>query len=81
MEIIDAIKDDDIDRSLLKELPLSFVKSNAFLPMHIKDNELVAAVAGSQGVLALRDLARTHNLKPKALQASKDVILDAINRI
>jgi general secretion pathway protein E len=81
METIDTIKDDDIDRSLLKELPLSFVKSNVFLPLRIKGNELVAAVADSQGVFALRDLARTHNLKPKALHASKDIILDAINRI
>ncbi|MCK5505719.1 MAG: Flp pilus assembly complex ATPase component TadA, partial [Thermodesulfovibrionia bacterium] len=81
METIDTIKDDDIDLSLLKELPLSFVKSNSFLPLRKHNDELLAAVADTSGILALRDLARTYNLKPRPFQASKKVILDAINRI
>ncbi len=81
METIDTIKDADIDLSLLKELPLSFVKSNSFLPLRRQNDELLAAVADTRGVLALRDIARAYNLKPRPLQASKKVILDAINRI
>jgi len=81
METIDRIKDEDIEPSLLKGIPLSFVKGNLFLPLHTQDNELVAAVADNQGVFALMDMARAYNLRPKPLQASKGVILDAINRI
>ncbi|MBI5050372.1 MAG: type II secretion system ATPase GspE [Nitrospirae bacterium] len=81
METIDNIKDEDVEPSLLKELPLSFVKGNLFLPLRRQDNELLAAVADNRGVLALRDVARTHNLKPHPVQAPKGIILDAINRI
>src|SRR4030067_711643 len=81
METIDRIKDEDIEPSLLKGLPLSFVKGNVFLPMHKEDNELVAAVADNQGFFALLDMARAHNLKPRPLYAPKEVILNAINRI
>jgi general secretion pathway protein E len=81
METIDRIKDEDIEPSFLKGLPLSFVKGNLFLPLHTQDGELLAAVADNQGVFALMDMARAYNLKPKPLQAPKDVILAAINRI
>ncbi len=81
MEKIDKIKDEDIDLSLLEELPLSFVKGNVLLPLRRQNGELLAAVADHHGVFALMDLARTHNLKPRALQAPKEVVLDAINRI
>ncbi len=81
METIDKIRDEDIDASLLKDLPLSFLKGNFFLPLHREDDELLGAVSDSQGVFALMDMARAHKLKPKALKASKDEILNAINRI
>jgi general secretion pathway protein E len=81
METIDTIRDEDIEHTFLKGLSLSFVKGNAFLPLHREDNMLLAAVADNQGILALRDVARLHNLKPKPLFTKKEVILDAINRI
>jgi general secretion pathway protein E len=81
METIDRINDEDIELSLLEELPLSFVKGNVFLPLHRQGNELLAAVADNKGTFALMDMARTYNLKPRALLAPKEVILDAINRL
>ena len=81
METIDKITDEDVDTSLLEDLPLSFVKGNMFLPLRKQNGELLAAVADNHGTFALMDMAREHNLKPRALQAPKDVILDAINRI
>ncbi len=81
METIHNIKDEDIEHSFLKGLPLSFVKGNVFLPLHKEDDKLLAAVADNQGIFALRDVARTYNLKPKPLFAPKEIILDAINRI
>jgi general secretion pathway protein E len=81
METIDRIKDDEIEFSILKELPLSYVKGNVFLPLRRQNNELLAAVADNRGILALRDLARSLNLKPHPIQATEEVILNAINRI
>jgi len=81
METVDNIKDDDIDHSLLKNLPLSFVKSNVFLPLRSQESELLGAVADSRGIFALRDLARKMDLNPHPVEAKEDVIIDAINRI
>jgi len=81
MENIDNINDDDLDLSLLKELPLSFAKGNVFLPLRKQDSELLGAVADSRGVFALTDMARLYNLRPRPIQAPKGVILDAINRV
>ncbi|MBI4654079.1 MAG: type II secretion system ATPase GspE [Nitrospirae bacterium] len=81
METIDQIKDGDIEPSLLKDIPLSLVKGNVFLPLRRENDKLLGAVADSQGIYALIDIARRYNLKPHPLQAPSGVILDAINRI
>lgn len=81
METINTIHDDEIEFSILKDLPLSFVKGNVFLPLRRQENALLGAVADSRGVFALRDLARNLNLKPHPVQAEEKTILDAINRI
>jgi general secretion pathway protein E len=81
MESIDRISDDDIELSLLENLPLSFVKGNVFLPLYRQNGELVAAVADNHGTFALMDIARAHNLKPRPLKATREAILEAINRI
>lgn len=81
MEVIDRIEDEEIEFSLLQDLPLSFVKGNLFLPLKRQDGELTAAVADNRGISALRDLARNLGLKPHPVKASETIILDAINRI
>ncbi|MBI5055925.1 MAG: type II secretion system ATPase GspE [Nitrospirae bacterium] len=81
METIDSIKDDEMEFSLLQDLPLSFVKGNVFLPMRKEDGELLGVVADNRGIFALRDMARGLNLKPHPVQADEKVIIDAINRI
>jgi len=81
VETIEVITDEEIDFSLLQDLPLSFVKGNVFLPLRKEDGRLVAAVADDRGVFALRDLARSLNLKPHPLHAGEKIILDAINRV
>ncbi len=81
MEKIDTIKEDEIEFSLLKNLPLSFVKSNMFLPLRRENGELLAAVADNRGVFALMDLSRSLNLKARPLHASEKTIIDAINLI
>ncbi|MDO8282385.1 MAG: type II secretion system ATPase GspE [Thermodesulfovibrionia bacterium] len=81
MEIIDGIEDEEIEFSLLHDLPLSFVKGNLFLPLKRQDGELLAAVSDNRGISALRDLARNLGLKPHPVMANKEMILNAINRI
>ncbi len=81
MDTINNINDDEIEFSLLKDLPLSFVKGNLFLPLYIHKKELLGAVSDNRGILALRDFARSLDLKPHPVQAEEKVILDAINRI
>ena len=81
METVDNIKDDEIEFSLLDNISLSFAKGNVFLPLRREDNELLGAVADSRGIFALRDLARSLNLKPHPVHADERIIIDAINRI
>ena len=81
METVDNIKDDDIEFPLLKDISLSYVKGNVFLPLRRQDNELIGAVAGNRGIFALRDMARSLNLKAHPVQAEEKIIIEAINRI
>lgn len=81
MEIADNIKDDDIELELLEKIPLSFAKGNVFLPLKRENDELLGAVADNRGIFALRDLARTLNLKPHPIRADEKLIIDTINRI
>jgi len=80
MKTIDAIKDEDVEHLLLKEIPLSFAKGNMIMPLRRGDGHLTAAVAGEKGMLALRDLSRHFGLEPQPLHAAAGVVLDAINR-
>lgn len=81
METADSIKDDDIELELLEKISLSFAKGNVFLPLRKENDELLGAVADTRGIFALRDLARTLNLKPHPIRAEEKIIIDAINRI
>jgi general secretion pathway protein E len=80
MENIDAIKDEEVEISLLKNIPLSFVKNNQIFPIRINDSELIGAVADDRGLLALAEASKAFGLKPRALRTSAGIIIDAINR-
>jgi general secretion pathway protein E len=80
METIDSIKDEDVELSLLKNIPLGFVKNNLIFPIKIHDSELICAVADEKGLLALAEVSRALGLKPRAFRAPAGVVLDAINR-
>ena len=81
METITKINDEEIEYSILKDIPLTFVKSNLFLPLRRHEGELLGAVAGNRGIFALRALARKLDLKPRPLQAKESFIIETINRI
>jgi general secretion pathway protein E len=80
MESIDTIRDEDVEVTLLKSIPLGFARTNQIFPLRVHDYELIGAVADERGVLALTEASRMFGLTPKPLKASPGVILDAINR-
>jgi general secretion pathway protein E len=74
------IRDDDIDISLLREIPLQFLKNNLLLPLRRENGCLVAATGDERSDLALLDFARRYGLRPLSVRTSPGVIIDAINR-
>jgi len=81
MERLEEIRDEDIDTSLLRDLPISFVKGNVVLPLKVRDGEIVAAVSDNRGLFALMDISRRLRLRPHPLFTERDNIINAINRI
>jgi general secretion pathway protein E len=80
METIETIKDEDIDATLAKDIPLAYAKGNMIMPLRREDGCLVAAVADDKGILALRDLSQHFGLKPLPMGVAPEVIMGAINR-
>jgi len=80
MQRIESIKDEDIEIAFLKDIPLQYARGNLVLPLRIEDGFLIGAVTDGQGVLALFELAKNFAVKPRALFAPKDVLIDAINK-
>jgi general secretion pathway protein E len=80
METIEFIKDEDIEATFLKDIPLSFARNNLIMPIRRADGSLIAAVADDKGVLALLELAKRYGLKPHPLKTKPGIVIDAINR-
>ncbi len=80
MDSIAVIHDEDVEHTLIMEVPHSFAKANMLMPLRRENGHLVAAVADEKGVLALRELSRHLGLAPRPLGAEAGVIIDAINR-
>ncbi len=80
MEAIDLIRDEDVEHSLVKEIPLAFAKGNMIMPLRRHDGCLSAAVADQRGLLALHELSKHFGLTPLPLTSPPGVIIDAINR-
>jgi len=80
MELIETIKDEDIDISLLQDIPFSFSRNNLILPMRKEDDYLVAAIADDTGVFAVSELAKKYGLKQRSVKVEKGVLLDAMSR-
>ena len=72
--------EDDIDLSLLKEVPLSFAKGNLLMPIRRDDGKLLGAVADQGGILALSELAKHYGLKADAQKTSPDTVTELINK-
>ena len=80
MELVETIKDDDVDISLMQEIPFSFSRNNLILPLKKLGGYLVAAVADDKGVFAVSELAKKYDLKPRPIKVEKGILVDAISR-
>ncbi len=80
LETIHAIRDEDVETPLIKEIPLSFARNNLVMPLKRADGSLIAAVADEKGLFAVLDLAKRYGLKPQPLKALPGIVLDAINK-
>jgi general secretion pathway protein E len=80
METIEAIKDEDVEISLVKEVPLPFAKNNLVMPLRREEGFLKAVVADERGFLAVLDLAKRYGLTPQPVMAKSGVVIEAINR-
>jgi general secretion pathway protein E len=80
VEPIEAIREEDVEHALIRDIPLSFAKGNMLMPLRREGDSLLAAVADEKGMLALRELSGRLGLIPLPLSAPAGVIIDAINR-
>lgn len=80
MQTIAGIKDEDVDISLIKDIPLQFAKGNLLMPLRKENGKLIAVVADDKGILALLELAKNLGLEPLPLNAAAGIVIDAINR-
>ncbi len=77
---IKEIRDEDVDISILREVPLQFLKNNLLLPLKRDGGFIVAATVDNRSDLALLDLARHFGLRPLSLRTDQGMVMDAINR-
>jgi general secretion pathway protein E len=82
MEVIKIIKDEDVDLTLIKEIPFLFASNNLVIPMRRDKGCLSVAVAeeNENGLLAALEMARLYGLKLCPFKTERGIIIDAINR-
>ncbi|HCX90999.1 MAG TPA: type II secretion system protein GspE [Deltaproteobacteria bacterium] len=80
MEVIEHIKDTDVDMALLREVPYFFARNNLVMPLRRREGFFVAAVAEDNGLLAASELARKYGLSLYPLEAGRGVVIDAISK-
>jgi len=71
----------DIDLSLIKNIPVSYLKNNNFIPLDKKQDRLRAYVCDEKGIFALREIARKYNLPAEPVFTDRDAIIDLINKV
>jgi general secretion pathway protein E len=80
MDLMEIIKDEDVDVSLIREIPFTFSRNNRILPLKKENGYLVAAVADDQGLFAASELAKQYGLRMRCLKAEEARLISAISR-
>jgi general secretion pathway protein E len=81
MDLMESIRDEDVDISLIREIPFTFSRKNRILPLKKENGYFVAAIADNQGVFAVSELARHYGLKPRFLKMEEASLTKAISRL
>ena len=81
MELLETIKDDEVDISLIREVPFTFSKNNLILPLKKENGYLIAAVADDKGIFAVSELARKYGLKQRIIKVGKGFLIEALTII
>jgi general secretion pathway protein E len=81
MKTIDSIKDEDVDLSLLKDIPLAFCKTNLILPLRLENGSLLAAVSDENSIFALKELSENYSVKPSPFMMDRGLLAESISRI
>jgi len=76
----ELIRDEDVELSLLKDIPMVFCKANLVLPMRLENGHLRGAVSDENGMFALKDLARKFSVEPVAIKVDPAVLSEMITR-
>ncbi len=69
------------DLGLLKEVPITYAKSNGVLPIRLSDGKLIGLVSGENGYFALRELAIERGVDPFPIETDMETLLEEINRL
>lgn len=81
MEVIEVVRDEDVDLSLIREIPFSFSKNNMVLPLRREGKHLVVAVIDDQGVFAASEIAKKRGLIPYYVKMERSRLLETMSRL
>lgn len=76
----DRIKVEDVDLSLLKEIPYDFSKNNKLLVFKNDDEKLYAVVCDDNGVFALRDVAKKFGKDFEFIKTNEEELFFILNQ-
>ncbi len=80
MLTIEYIKEDDVDISFVKEIPISYARGNLIMPLKRDGISLFAVVADDRGLFALLELSKAYGLAPVPFHTKPFIVQEAINR-
>lgn len=77
----DYIEEAELTPGLAERLPLSFVKKNLVLPLHLTEEGLVVAIADPRSLHALDEVKRAFAAAVVPVLVPRQQVLDAIHRV
>lgn len=79
-ERLTEISEDQVDPAVLAHVSPEFCRSNSLFLLREENGELVGAIAGSEGLLPLKEVASSLKMSCRPVFASRGAIMGAINR-
>jgi general secretion pathway protein E len=79
MDFTEIINNEQIDLSLIREVPFTFSRNNRILPLKKEDGHFIAAVVDDQGLFAVSELAKRYGLGMRCLRVEEEPLIAAIS--